>query len=122
MSAPEKGKTMSSDDTREVDYKTHILIGRTTAGDMAVIGEWPHVPRQSEVQQRIDGARQNTPSISCVRRRRLFRRMGQQAVVGKAWDRRAIGSGPVLSVVGPFLCAGSQGRPAYADPVLGHLL
>jgi hypothetical protein len=49
---------MSNGDTREVDYKTHILIGRTSAGDMTVIGEWPHVPRQSEVQQRIDGARQ----------------------------------------------------------------
>ena len=49
---------MSSYDTTDVDYKTHILIGRTSAGDMTVIGEWPHVPRQSEVQQRIDGARQ----------------------------------------------------------------
>ena len=49
---------MSSNDTREVDYKTHILIGRTSGGDMTVIGEWPHVPRQSEVQQKIDGARQ----------------------------------------------------------------
>ena len=44
--------------TREVDYKTHILIGRTSVGDMSVIGEWPSVPHQSEVQQKIDGARQ----------------------------------------------------------------
>jgi hypothetical protein len=57
MKARLEGRAMSSD-TREVDYKTHILIGRTSAGDMAVIGEWPHVPRQSEVQQKIDGARQ----------------------------------------------------------------
>ena len=49
---------MSSNDTREVDYKTHILIGRTSAGDMTVMSEWPHVPRQSEVQQKIDEARQ----------------------------------------------------------------
>jgi hypothetical protein len=49
---------MSSDEVRQVDYKTHILIGRTSAGDMTVIGEWPHVPRQAEVQQKIDGARQ----------------------------------------------------------------
>lgn len=49
---------MSNNDTREVDYKTHILIGRTSAGDMTVIGEWPHLPRQSEVQQKIDDARQ----------------------------------------------------------------
>ena len=49
---------MSSDETQQVDYKTHILIGRTSAGDMTVIGEWPHVPRQAEVQKKIDGARQ----------------------------------------------------------------
>jgi hypothetical protein len=49
---------MSSDQTRQVDYKTHILIGRTSAGDMTVIGEWQHVPRQAQVQQKIDGAGQ----------------------------------------------------------------
>jgi hypothetical protein len=49
---------MSSDEARTVDCKTHILIGRTSSGDMTVIGEWPHVPRQAEVQQKIDGARQ----------------------------------------------------------------
>ena len=58
MNARLEGRAMSSYDMRDVDYKTHILIGRTSAGDMTVIGEWPHVPRQSEVQQRIDGARQ----------------------------------------------------------------
>jgi hypothetical protein len=58
MNARLEGRAMSSYDTRDIDYKTHILIGRTSAGDMTVIGEWPHVPRQSEVQQRIDGARQ----------------------------------------------------------------
>ena len=49
---------MNNDETRRVDYKTHILIRRTSTGDMTVIGEWPHVPRQAEVQQKIDGARQ----------------------------------------------------------------
>ena len=52
MNARLEGRAMSSYDMRDVDYKTHILIGRTSAGDMTVIGEWPHV------QQRIDGARQ----------------------------------------------------------------
>ena len=49
---------MSNNDTPQVDYKTHILIARTSVGEMTVIGERPHLPRQSEVQQRIDGSRQ----------------------------------------------------------------
>jgi hypothetical protein len=40
-------------DTRPVDYQTHILIGRTSAGKMTVLWEWPHLPRQLEVQQRM---------------------------------------------------------------------
>ena len=50
---------MKSKGSRPVDYKTHILIGRTSAGTMTVIGEWPHVPRQPEVQQKIDGVRES---------------------------------------------------------------
>ena len=45
---------MDSSDVPPVDYKTHILIGRTSDGKMTVIGEWPHVPRQPEVQKKND--------------------------------------------------------------------
>ena len=41
----------------EVTYKTHILIGVRENGVMAVIADWPHLPKQSEVQQRMDDAR-----------------------------------------------------------------
>jgi hypothetical protein len=41
----------------EVTYKTHILIGVRENGVMTVIADWPHVPKQSEVQRRIDDAR-----------------------------------------------------------------
>jgi hypothetical protein len=41
----------------EVSYKTHILIGVRPNGVMTVIADWPHVPRQAEVQQKIDEAR-----------------------------------------------------------------
>ena len=41
----------------EVTYKTHILIGVREDGVMTVIADWPHVPKQSEVQDRIKGAR-----------------------------------------------------------------
>jgi hypothetical protein len=43
----------------EVSYKTHILIGVRSNGVMTVIADWPHVPRQAEVQEKIDAARDN---------------------------------------------------------------
>ena len=44
-------------DPAAIDYKTHILIGVRANGVMTVIADWPHVPRQAEVQKEIDGAR-----------------------------------------------------------------
>ena len=41
----------------EVTYKTHILIGVRENGVMTVIADWPHVPKQSEVRDRITDAR-----------------------------------------------------------------
>ena len=41
----------------EVSYKTHILIGVRSDGVLTVIADWPHVPRQAEVQEKIDAAR-----------------------------------------------------------------
>ena len=40
----------------EVSYKTHILIG-VRPNAMTVIADWPHVPKQAEVQKEIDAAR-----------------------------------------------------------------
>lgn len=48
---------MDSEDSRPIDYKTHILIGIRTNGVMAVICDWPHVPSQDEVRQEIAGVR-----------------------------------------------------------------
>ena len=45
---------MDSTGSNVIDYKTHILIGHTADGKMTVIHHWPHVPRQDEVQQKID--------------------------------------------------------------------
>jgi hypothetical protein len=44
---------------RTVDYHTHILIGVQAWGSMTVICHWSHVPRQSDVQDQIDKARQH---------------------------------------------------------------
>ncbi len=41
----------------DISYKTHILVGVRPNGVMTVIADWPHVPRQVEVQEKIDGAR-----------------------------------------------------------------
>jgi hypothetical protein len=40
-----------------ISYKTHILVGIRGNGVMTVIADWPHVPRQAEVQEEIDAAR-----------------------------------------------------------------
>jgi len=45
---------MVSTGSQLIDYKTHILIGHTSNGKMTVICHWPYVPRQDEVQQKID--------------------------------------------------------------------
>ena len=50
---------MSSDERQPLDYKTHILIGVRPNGIMTVIADWPYVPRQTEVQERIDVTLEN---------------------------------------------------------------
>jgi len=39
-----------------IDYATHILIGIKKAGDMTVVAHWPHVPRQADVDAKIQAA------------------------------------------------------------------
>ena len=43
--------------TSDISYKTHILIGVQPNGVMTVIADWPHVPRQVEVEKEINSAR-----------------------------------------------------------------
>jgi hypothetical protein len=64
----------------EVSYRTHILIGVRPNGVMTVIADWPHVPKQTDVQQEIDAARNGyvtfalcTPTSSCRRRETIVR-------------------------------------------------
>ena len=42
---------------RAINYKTHILIGVRDNGVMTVIADWPHLPKQAEVQKEIDTSR-----------------------------------------------------------------
>ena len=39
----------------DISYKTQILVGVRPSG-MKVLAEWPHVPKQAEVQKEIDRA------------------------------------------------------------------
>ena len=41
----------------DISYKTHILVGVRSNGVMTVIADWPHLPKQSDVQKAIDAAR-----------------------------------------------------------------
>jgi hypothetical protein len=51
----------------EISYKTHILIGVRANGVMAVIQDWPYVPRQAQVQEEIDVARNGyTTFVLCT--------------------------------------------------------
>lgn len=48
----------------EVTYKTHILIGVRENGVKTVIADWPHVPKQSEVEERMRDARDGYVSFA----------------------------------------------------------
>jgi hypothetical protein len=39
-----------------IDYSTHILIGIKKSGDMTVLAQWPRVPRQADVDRKIQAA------------------------------------------------------------------
>jgi hypothetical protein len=43
--------------TAELTYKSHILIGVRENAVMTVIADWPHLPKQSEVEDRINDTR-----------------------------------------------------------------
>src|SRR5215831_6176372 len=40
----------------QLSYKTHILIGVRSKGMMTVIADWPQLPKQAEVQGKINEA------------------------------------------------------------------
>jgi hypothetical protein len=40
----------------DISYKTHMLVGVRANGAMTVIADWPHLPKQVEVQGKIDAA------------------------------------------------------------------
>jgi hypothetical protein len=47
------GKSVNKSELETFDYRSHILIGYASTGNMTVIYHWPHLPRQTEVEQTI---------------------------------------------------------------------
>jgi len=74
-----------------IDYKTHILIGVRANGVMTVIADWPHLPRQSDVQKEIDAARDGYSMFALCTPTSILRTDGNGA--GKDGWHRPIGPG-----------------------------
>ena len=51
--------------TSDISYKTHIHVAFGPSGVMTVIADWPHVPKQSEVQLEIERGRNGYMTYTC---------------------------------------------------------
>jgi len=58
LGSNEGQQAMESNGCRPIDYDTHILIGSTSSRKMVVICHWSHLPRQAEVQQRMESVQE----------------------------------------------------------------
>jgi hypothetical protein len=77
--------------SEEISYKTHILIGARPDGVMTVIADWPHVPRQAEVQQKMDEARNGYATFALCTPTSILAADGNGSARG-GWHR-PVGSG-----------------------------
>ena len=73
----------------EVSYKTHILIGVRSNGIMTVIADWPHVPKQAEVQKEIDAARNGYVTFALCTPTSILSAEGNGGAGGRGWHRPA---------------------------------
>jgi hypothetical protein len=60
------GKSVNKDNSETFDYRSHILIGYASTGNMTVICHWPHVPRQAEVEQAISKQTGHVAFLLCT--------------------------------------------------------
>jgi hypothetical protein len=68
-----------------IDYKTHILVGVRANGAMAIIADWPHVPKQAEVQEEIDEAREEYTTFALCTPTSIIPASNESAAAG--WHR-----------------------------------
>ena len=75
----------------EVTYRTHILIGVRENGVMAVIADWPHLPKQAEVQERMNDARDRYATFALCTPTSIMPADGNGAHSGRrGWPQREI--------------------------------
>jgi len=74
----------------EVTYKTHILIGVRPNGVMAVIADWAHVPKQSEVEDRIYDSRNGFVSFALCTPTSIMPAHGNGGLSRKPWYGRGL--------------------------------
>jgi hypothetical protein len=70
---------------RELSYKTHILIGVGSNGVMTVIADWPHLPKQAEVQDKITKARDGYVTFALCTPTSILPASGNQNAVPKRY-------------------------------------
>ena len=60
------GRNQNENKSGAFDYKSHILIGCASTGNMTVICHWPHLPRQSEVEQAMNAEKSYIIFLLCT--------------------------------------------------------
>ena len=79
---------MDNNASQPIDYKTHILIGHASSGKMTVICHWPHVPRQDEVQKKIDGVQDTYAAFLLCTPTSIMPAKGTTSATGKQGSSR----------------------------------
>jgi hypothetical protein len=77
----------------EVTYKTHILIAVRANGEMTVIADWPHLPKQAEVQEKINRVRNSYAAFALCTPTSIMPAGGDGGHSGRSsWHGRCVGS------------------------------
>ena len=71
---------------RELSYKTHILIGVGSNGVMTVIADWPHLPKQAEVHDKISKARDGYVTFALCTPTSILPASGNGSAVPKRYE------------------------------------
>ena len=73
--------------SKELSYKTHILIGVSSNGVMTVIADWSQLPKQAEVQDKIDKARDGYVAFALCTPTSILPASGNGNAVPKRYGR-----------------------------------
>jgi hypothetical protein len=68
-----------------VDYSTHILIGFKKNGDMTVLAHWPRVPRQADVDSKIQSVGEPYKGFLLCTPTAIMGPLGVSSSKGRLW-------------------------------------